>query len=298
MIDAHNSEEFETLKDIIDMAGKVGQVTIITPAVSRGINIVLFDEARERGIYLLDADLSPSSLDMEQFRARGARRPEEKAAWKAVYSLEDTLFSEYESLTKEAKANLNGNPSSKKIAKEIMILQRKILEQKIMSIRSQRRLWEETAKFWEKALINIRLNIINYGVKVLFGKDADKVQAKLSAEENARYTQQILARIDSQIGNFFEYINAYRQKLDYVSRHYSIWQRLFHFDTDSELLAGVKKSFDSTLKNMSDAISEIIAEISAKIGINIPLTKKVISLKKPIKQGIAVVVLSSAFFIF
>jgi hypothetical protein len=144
VIDARNAYDFTEVARIVEDAGRPGRITIVTSVASRGIDFILKDEAKKKGILLIDANLSPSSLDSKQFRGRGARRPGEKAYYKAIYSLEDTIFTEYESLTEEARVVLKESRSGNKTEEIIRVIQRKILEQKIYSVRTQKRVWEYT----------------------------------------------------------------------------------------------------------------------------------------------------------
>jgi len=342
VINAHNSYLFKEIKEIIKNAGRPGKITIVTSVASRGINIGLLEETKKQGIYLIDANLSWSSLATDQFKGRGARKPDEKAHWKGIYSLEDEIFIDYESLTKEGKAILEETPilhkadriirllqegkrriwkytgkfwqrildskfwqkilsaqqrrSSDKAERVIALLQRRILEEKIRTARSQRRIWKYTGGFWQK-ILNIRMNLAQGGVEILFGENAAKVKATLTEEKRARYTEEALREVDSHMGNFFRYADKYRQRMDYISRHYLVWQKLFNFSYIAELLYGIKGAYENTLRDLSAALDSIVKEISEETKVALPKQEKKSSLQS-LKIAGVIIGLVAVFGIF
>ncbi|MDD4982158.1 MAG: S8 family serine peptidase, partial [Candidatus Omnitrophica bacterium] len=295
VIDAHNCYNFDEIGLIEKSAGSVGKITIVTSVGSRGIDVVLTDLARDAGMLLIDSDLSSSSLDGEQFKGRGARRIGDRATIIRIYSLEDSLFQEYESLTSEAKTIFeNYSTDARKI---ISILHRRVLEERIRNASSQRKLWDYVGRLWQE-LVNIRTNIRDNGVGILYGENAKEIARRLSSAEKDAYGREVLQRIDSKIGSFFEKFNIYKQRLDYVLRHYSSWQRLWQMSYSAQLAYGAKISRQSTVKDIWSAIAPVIQDITEKTKVEIPskqIAKRSCYVLKPI---IALVVLSTIFGLF
>ncbi|MFA5411609.1 MAG: hypothetical protein WC321_07145, partial [Candidatus Omnitrophota bacterium] len=270
-INALNSDNPEEIEKIVARASEPGKVTIVTAVGARGINI-LFNEAQEKTLYLLDADLSWSSLRTKQFKRRGARKPGETAYWEAIYSLEDSIFHDFPGLTEEAKDTLKvyGAAGAERI---IRVLQGKILEEKILNARSQKRVWEYTGSLWQQ-LINIRLNILRHGIVALYGDKAQEVREKLSPMQRAVFGKAALRRLDSQVGNFFAYANEFKQQLDYEWRHSSEWKRLWQVSYPAQLLTRARKARQDTVADIWSVVAPIVQEVTAETGVELPAAKK------------------------